>query len=96
MPILKSRIVQYYPTAVESQVLKTSQVPEIAEDDILHERMFGVAIQYHFLPVEPNQSPSKECVYQYLLERYSQLKTLTKERSTPTKRRQPVAQRNFI
>lgn len=70
--------VSLYPTSVESKTIKTSPIPTQV-NDLVHERMFGVALQYNFLPVEPNDSNTKECVYQYLLSRYgAYLKTLTK------------------
>ena len=62
---------------MESVTIKTSPV---ADRPIYYERMRGVAINYHFLPVDINSSTTGECVYEYLLAKYSpSLKTLNKQ-----------------
>ena len=67
-----------YPTFVEHVFLRTSQ-PDLP-CQLIHERMYGVSLKYHYLPVEPNVSTNMECVYSYLLNCYSRyIKSLTKE-----------------
>ena len=66
-----------YPTFVEHVFLRTS--PDLP-CHLIHERMYGVSLKYHYLPVEPNVSSNMECVYLYLLDCYGRyIKSLTKE-----------------
>lgn len=70
---------QLYDTRVEKVDFKTKPVPD-EPVELVHQRMYGVAINYHYLRVEPNDSATNECVFQYLLSNYQRYyKKLTKE-----------------
>lgn len=70
---------QLYDTHIDKAEIKTKPVPDQVPE-LIHQRMYGVALQYNYLQVEANTSSSNECVYQYLLSHYQPyLKRITKE-----------------
>jgi hypothetical protein len=63
-------------TNIEHQIIEIPQhqVP------LMQQRMYGTAVNYHYLPVGSNTADNRDCVYQFLLQHYGpKIKNLTKE-----------------
>ena len=53
---------QLYDTHIDKAEIKPKPVPDQVPE-LIHQRMYGVALQYNYLQVEANTSSSNECVY---------------------------------
>lgn len=63
-------------TNIEHQIVKIpqNQVP------LMQQRMYGTAVNYHYLPVASNATDNPDCVHQFLLQHYgSKIKNFTKD-----------------
>jgi hypothetical protein len=69
---------QVYDSKVSNVFYKIEPIPKV-KVPLVEQKMLGCSVNYHYLHIEPNNSPSLECVYQYLLKRYQPyIKSLSK------------------
>ena len=70
---------QFDDTIITNMIHSIVEMPH-AVVPLIHQRMFGTKINYHYLQVEWNQTEHQDCVYQFLLTNYGHLvKALSKE-----------------
>ena len=71
---------QQYDSKVTDIHFTTQAIPQEAVP-IMEQRMFGCVLKYNYLHIDPNESATNECVYEFLITKYKPyIKSLTKEK----------------
>ena len=71
---------QQYDSKVTDFHFTTQPIPQEAVP-IMEQRMFGCVFKYNYLHIDPNESATNECVYEFLITKYKPyIKSLSKEK----------------
>ena len=73
-------LAQQYESKVCEVYFKVQPIPKEEEKvPLIEQKMKGCSLKYHYLNIDTNDSPTNECVYQYLMKKYKPyIKSLSK------------------